>query len=188
MDRPPLIAVGLLAATLQVVAHALAKSLLFSATPGWRIDGTTELESLRGVGQRLPASGTGLAIGALTLAGLPLTAGFVSEWFLLESLMQQFRIGRLAYALPLALAGARSRSPPGFAAVAFVRIVGLIVLGPRGPAETIRGRDVGLRAPHRVALAGLGCLGVAAVARWRSGVIAADSTPLVGSGALPPGR
>ncbi|MGH8918016.1 MAG: proton-conducting transporter membrane subunit, partial [Actinomycetes bacterium] len=107
VGRPPLVAVGLLAATLQTVAHALAKSLLFSATSGIEdATGTTELEALRGVGHRLPASGTGLAIGALTLAGLPLTVGFVSEWFLLEALMQQFRIGQLAYALPLALAGA----------------------------------------------------------------------------------
>ena len=39
---------------------------------------------------------TGLAVGSLTLAGLPLTAGFVSEWFLLEALMQQFRVPGLA--------------------------------------------------------------------------------------------
>ncbi|HYZ38871.1 MAG TPA: proton-conducting transporter membrane subunit, partial [Pseudonocardiaceae bacterium] len=69
--RPPLVAVGLLAATLQTVAHALAKSLLFCATSAIAdATGTTELERLRGVGHRLPASGTGLAIGALTLAGL----------------------------------------------------------------------------------------------------------------------
>jgi len=100
VHRPPLVAVGLLAATLQLVAHALAKSLLFAATSGLEeATGTTELEALRGVAHRLPASGTGLAVGALTLAGLPLTAGFVSEWFLLESLMQQFRVPGLGYRL-----------------------------------------------------------------------------------------
>ena len=180
VDRPPLIAVGLLAATLQVVAHALAKSLLFSATSGLEdATGTTELESLRGVGHRLPVSGTGLAVGALTLAGLPLTVGFVSEWFLLESLMQQFRIGRLAYALPLALAGALVAITAGFAAVAFVRIVGLIVLGPRGPAETIRGRDVGPLGTAGVALLGLGCLGVAAVAPLWVRMLIAGLDPVV---------
>ena len=86
----PLVAVGLLAATLQLIAHAVAKSLLFTATAGIEdATGTTELDELRGVGHRLRFSGTGLALGALTLAGLPLTAGFVSEWFLLESLMQR---------------------------------------------------------------------------------------------------
>ncbi|MGH3866062.1 MAG: proton-conducting transporter membrane subunit [Pseudonocardiaceae bacterium] len=181
VDRPPLVAVGLLAATLQVVAHALAKSLLFCATSGIQdATGTTELESLRGVGHRLPASGTALAIGALTLAGLPLTAGFVSEWFLLESLMQQFRVGRLVYALPLALAGALVAITAGFAAVAFVRIVGLIVLGPRGPADTARGRDVGPLGSTGLAMLGLGCLGVAAVAPLWIRVLAAGLDPVVG--------
>ncbi|MFN2535709.1 MAG: proton-conducting transporter membrane subunit [Pseudonocardiaceae bacterium] len=181
VDRPPLIAVGLLAATLQVVAHALAKTLLFSATSGIQdATGTSELEALRGVGHRLPASGTGLAIGALTLAGLPLTAGFVSEWFLLESLMQQFRIGRLTYALPLALAGALVAITAGFAAVAFVRIVGLTVLGPRDPAETIRGRDVGLVGTAGLAMLGVSCLGVAAVAPLWIRVLGAGLDPVVG--------
>ncbi|MGH3844582.1 MAG: proton-conducting transporter membrane subunit [Pseudonocardiaceae bacterium] len=181
VGRPPLVAVGLLAATLQTVAHALAKSLLFSATSGIEdATGTTELEALRGVGHRLPVSGTGLAIGALTLAGLPLTVGFVSEWFLLEALMQQFRVGRLAYALPLALAGALVAITAGFAAVAFVRIVGLIVLGPRGPREATRGRDVGPLGATGLALLGVGCVGVAAVAPLWIRVLITGLDPVVG--------
>ncbi len=43
------------------------------------------------------ASAITCCLRALTLAGLPLTAGFVSEWFLLEALMQQFRLGPLGY-------------------------------------------------------------------------------------------
>jgi NADH:ubiquinone oxidoreductase subunit 5 (subunit L)/multisubunit Na+/H+ antiporter MnhA subunit len=189
MARPPLVAVGLLAATLQTVAHALAKSLLFCATSGIAgATGTTELETLRGVGHRLPASGTGLAIGALTLAGLPLTVGFVSEWFLLESLMQQFRVGRLAYALPLALAGALVAITAGFAAVAFVRIVGLTVLGPRQRADVARGRDVGPLGAAGLALLGIGCVGVAAVAPLWIRLLIAGLDPIVprevASGAL----
>lgn len=189
MARPPLVAVGLLAATLQTVAHALAKSLLFCATSGIAdATGTTELETLRGIGHRLPASGTGLAIGALTLAGLPLTVGFVSEWFLLESLMQQFRVGRLAYALPLALAGALVAITAGFAAVAFVRIVGLTVLGPRQRADVARGRDVGPLGAAGLALLGIGCVGVAAVAPLWIRLLIAGLDPIVprevASGAL----
>jgi hydrogenase-4 component B len=181
LNQPPLVAVGLLAATLQTVAHALAKSLLFSATASLQdATGTTELEALRGVGHRLPASGTALAIGALTLAGLPLTAGFVSEWFLLESLMQQFRVGHLAYALPLALAGALVAITAGFAAVAFVRIVGLTVLGPRQPADTTRSRDIGPLGTTGLALLAAGCLGVAAVAPLWIRVLIAGLDPIVG--------
>ena len=96
-----LVAVGLLAATLQMIAHTAAKSLLFTSSAGIEaVAGGDDLEMLRGMGRRAPWSSTGLAIGSLTLAGLPPTAGFVSEWFLLESLMQQFR-------------GARARVPAG---------------------------------------------------------------------------
>ncbi|GAB3366126.1 MULTISPECIES: proton-conducting transporter transmembrane domain-containing protein [Amycolatopsis] len=179
-SMPPLIAVGLLAATLQTIAHALAKSLLFTATAGIEdATGTTELDDLRGVGHRLRFSGTGLAIGALTLAGLPLTAGFVSEWFLLEALMQQFRLGALGYTLPLAVTGALVALTAGFAAVAFVRIVGLTVLGPRGPRDAELARDTGPLGKLALTALGAGCLAVAAVAPLQVRVIAAGLGPIV---------
>ncbi len=78
------------------------------------------------------------AIGSLTLAGLPPTAGFVSEWFLLESLMQQFRVPGLGYRLVLALAGAAVALTAGFAGVTFVRLVGLVVLGQGRRARRVR--------------------------------------------------
>ena len=56
----------------------------------------------------------------------------MSEWFLLESLMQQFRVATLGGRLTLALAGAAVALTAGFAGVTFVRIVGMVVLGP-GP-------------------------------------------------------
>jgi len=150
-----LIAAGLLAATLQMVAHTTAKSLLFTSVAGIEAAvGSDDLEDLRsrdlhgrdlhgrdlhgrdlhgrdlhGRARRTPWSGFGLAIGSVTLAGLPPTAGFVSEWFLLESLMQQFRVPGLGYRLVLALAGAAVALTAGFAGVTFVRLVGLIVLG-----------------------------------------------------------
>ncbi|GAA3567444.1 proton-conducting transporter membrane subunit [Amycolatopsis ultiminotia] len=179
----PLVAIGLLAATLQTIAHALAKSLLFTATAGIEdATGTTELDHLRGIGHRLRCSGTGLAIGALTLAGLPLTAGFVSEWFLLEALMQQFRLGALGYTLPLAVTGALVALTAGFAAVAFVRIVGLTVLGPRGPHDAELTRDTGPLGKFGIGLLGAGCLAVAAVAPLQVRIIAAGLDSVVPGG------
>jgi hydrogenase-4 component B len=181
-----LVAAGLLAATLQVIAHTLAKSLLFTASAGVEaVGGSGDLEALRGMARRAPWSGTGLAIGGLTLAGLPLTAGFVSEWFLLEALMQQFRVPGLEYRLVLALAGAAVALTAGFAGVTFVRLIGLVVLGPPLPRSKGQGdraeRDYGLGG--RVAIAGLaaGCLVVAALTPLEIRVIAAGLSPIVGS-------
>ena len=136
-----LVAAGLLAATLQMVAHTVAKSLLFISAAGLEAAaGSDDLEELRERARGTPWSGFGLAVGSVTLAGLPPTVGFVSEWFLLESLMQQFRVPGLGYRLPLAVAGAAVALTVGFAGVTFVRLVGLCCLGgsdpPRPPLLT----------------------------------------------------
>ena len=193
-----LFAVGLLAATLQMVAHTTAKSLLFTSVAGIEAAaGSDDLEDMRGRARHTPWSGFGLAVGSVTLAGLPPTAGFVSEWFLLESLMQQFRVPGLGYRLPLALAGAAVALTAGFAGVTFVRLVGLIVLnrpGGHGGAGSppVLGGIPGGRPPGastdygwagRVAVVVLAvcCLAIAAVTPLEVRVIAAGLSPDVPS-------
>jgi len=185
-----LIAVGLLAATLQMIAHTAAKTLLFTSAAGIEAEaGGDDLEVLRGMGRRAPWSGVGLAVGSLTLAGLPLTAGFVSEWFLLESLMQQFRVTALGGRLTLALAGAAVALTAGFAGVTFVRIVGMVVLGGNGGTGSPpmrRGGLGGIAPPEATAIAALtACpLALAAVTPLEIRVIAAGLSPVVPGGLI----
>ncbi|WP_291419239.1 hypothetical protein [Actinophytocola sp.] len=103
----------------------------------------------------------------------------MSEWFLLEALMQQFRLGPLGYTLPLAITGALVALTVGFAAVAFVRIVGLTVLGPRGPHDEELTRDAGTLSGVAVGVLGAGCLAVAALAPLEVRLIGAGLDPLV---------
>jgi hydrogenase-4 component B len=175
-----LMAAGLLAATLQIVAHAAAKSLLFtsSARTG-AADGSDDLDRLGGMVRRRPWSGTGLAIGSLTLAGLPPTAGFVSEWFLLEALMQQFRVAGLGDRLVLAVTGAAVALTAGFAGVTFVRLVGMVVLGKPAFASRTRDRDYGPAGRAAVVILGTACLAIAAVTPLEIRVIAAGLSPVV---------
>ncbi len=222
-----LVAAGLLAATLQIVAHTVAKSLLFTAsaviapgghgagsgpdpragtpasaradtpasaragglvasarTGGLAADGD-DLDGLRGSARRLPWSGTGLAVGSLTLAGLPLTAGFAAEWFLLEALMQQFRVPGLGFRLVLAVAGAAIALTIGFAGVTFVRLTGLVVLGPP-PATAEAGdpgergnRDYGWLGRAAIVILAAGCLATAALLPLVIRVLAAGLAPAV---------
>ena len=177
-----LLAIGLLAATLQMVTHTAAKSLLFSSAAGLEaVAGSDDLEVMRGLGRRAPWSGVGLAVGSLTLAGLPPTAGFVSEWFLLESLMQQFRVASLGGRLTLALAGAAVALTAGFAGVTFVRLVGMVVLGPAGPDGSRRG-EYGWAGRGAVALLAASPLVIAALTPLEIRVIAAGLSPVVPSG------
>jgi hydrogenase-4 component B len=174
-----LMAAGLLAATLQVIAHTAAKSLLFVSSAGIEAAGGDDLDELRGSVRLAPWSGTGLAIGSLTLAGLPPTAGFVSEWFLLEALMQQFRVPGLADRLVMAVTGAAVALTAGFAGVTFVRLVGLVVLGrPRPDRAGARG-DPGLPGRAGIAILAVACLAVAAVAPLEIRAIAAGLIPVL---------
>ena len=180
-----LVAAGMLAATLQVVAHTIAKSLLFTSSAGIEAaTGHDDLEELRGSvggrggGRGAPWSGFGLAVGSLTLAGLPPTVGFVSEWFLLESLMQQFRVPGLGYRLVLALAGAAVALTVGFAGVTFVRLVGLIVLGRGNGSTAVRG-EYGWAGRSAIVVLAVCCLATAAVTPLEIRVLAAGLSPTV---------
>jgi len=176
----PLVAMGLLAATLQTVAHAIAKSALFTSLANVEsATGTDELDALRGIGRRLRWSGAAFGAGAVTLAGLPPTIGFVSEWFILEALMQQFRVPGLAIRLGLAAAGALVALTTGLAALAFLRVLGLTFLGRPGSAVVAEAKDAGPFGKAGVVALGFSCLGLAAVTPWEIRYIAHGLSPIV---------
>ena len=177
-----LVAVGLLAASLQVLAHAVAKTGLFASAAFFTADwGTGALDELRGVGHTHRWSGTTFALGSLTLAGLPPTIGFASEWFLLEALMQEFRVGPLDLRLAMAVAGALVALTAGVAALTFVRLLGLTILGrPPGPRqEPGRIADGGVLGKGALALLAVSCVGLAATAPWVIRFIATGLAPVV---------
>lgn len=181
-----LTALGLLAGTLQMVAHAVAKTMLFAGAASLESAAASgDLEHLRGSARRQRWAGTGLAIGAITLAGLPPTVGFVSEWFLLESLMQQFRLPHMPYALALAAAGALVALTVGFAGVTFVRIVGMVVLGPHVRDESERPdprrEDLGSSGRAGMLLLAVGGLAIAALTPLEVRVISAGLADVVPS-------
>jgi formate hydrogenlyase subunit 3/multisubunit Na+/H+ antiporter MnhD subunit len=180
--RPGVMAVGLLAASLQVLAHAVAKSSLFASSAFFESDfATDQLEELRGVGHRYRFSGTAFGLGSLTLAGLPPTIGFVSEWFILEALLQEFRVHVLALRLGMALAGALVALTIGVAALCFIRLIGFVVLGrssSRGEvAETVL--DGGTVGRGGLVIVATACLGLAAAAPWVIRFIAYGIAPIV---------
>ena len=136
-----LTAVGLLAASLQLLAHAVAKSGLFLGSANFQPGaGSAPLSGLSGMLRTQGWASAAFAASALTLAGLPPTIGFVSEWFTFEALMQQFRLHSLALRLATASAGALVALTAGVAAFTFVRLLGFVVLGrvvPKNAEESI---------------------------------------------------
>ncbi len=181
--RPQIVAVGLLAASLQVVAHAVAKSSLYASGAFITTDtGSDDLETLRAAGRRTPVSRAAFALGSLTLAGLPPSIGFVSEWFLLEALLQEFRLHALALRLAMAGAGALVALTTGVAAFAFVRLIGFVVLGRSAISEpSKKGADGGPIGRAGLVLLAVSCVGLSAVAPLLVRFLARGLAPVVPS-------
>ena len=77
----PLAEVG---AAIHIVAHAFGKiTLFFAAGAIYVASKKTEVYQLRGIGRRMPWTMAAFSIGALSMIGVPPTAGFVSKWYIL---------------------------------------------------------------------------------------------------------
>lgn len=72
-----------------MVAHALGKiTLFFAAGCFYTAARITEIDQLRGVGYRMPWTALAFTIGAISMIGMPPTAGFVSKWLILNGSFQ----------------------------------------------------------------------------------------------------
>jgi len=75
---------GLTAGILHLFNHAVTKGALFMALGCVMYSvGSVELSKMRGLGKRMPWTMAAFVGGGLSLIGVPLTAGFVSKWYLL---------------------------------------------------------------------------------------------------------
>lgn len=85
---------------MHLTAHALAKSALF-LTAGSMIHalGDDGLDTLAGLGQKLPLTFATFGLAGLSLAGMPPSAGFIGKWLLLGAAM---RTGQWWWALVIA--------------------------------------------------------------------------------------
>ncbi len=127
---PKLAAAGLLAATLHLLVHCVAKALAFVAAD--RVSqavGDDELRPLGGIAARLPVTATGFGVAVLTLAAMPFFGGFVSEWMTFMALLQAFRVHNTIAELVLALGGAFLALTAGIALLAFAKLFGGVFLG-----------------------------------------------------------
>lgn len=83
-------ATGVAAAILHLFNHALMKGALFLALGCvmYRL-GTVRIDRLAGLSKEMPWTMAAFAVGGLSLIGVPLTAGFVSKWYLVLGAVEQ---------------------------------------------------------------------------------------------------
>ncbi|MFV2007551.1 MAG: monovalent cation/H+ antiporter subunit D family protein [Longimicrobiales bacterium] len=81
---------GLTAGILHLFNHAMIKAALFMALGCvmYRV-GSVHIDSMRGLGKRMPWTMAAFVIAGLSLIGVPLTVGFVSKWYLIQGALEK---------------------------------------------------------------------------------------------------
>jgi hydrogenase-4 component B len=190
-------AFALAAALLHCVNHAVFKGLLFLGAGAFEhAVGSLEIDRLGGLLRRMPWSGGAFLIGAIAIAGLPPLNGFASEWLTLQALIHVPRYGHIGDGVVGALALAALAATAALAVFCFVKVVGLVLLGPPRTPTVAAAEEPPL--PMRAALVFLAVVCVAlgfapgvlfgslvGLAPWSSGVATQFGLQVPGTGSLP---
>ena len=72
---------GMEAACIQIIVHAFTKPMLFCTAGGFMSvsGGSKQFREIRGAGRRDPLSGIAFVVGAMSMIGIPLFAGFATK-------------------------------------------------------------------------------------------------------------
>lgn len=141
--------VGMTAAIFHILAHAITKTLLFLCCGSFVEDcgGKEKIYYMRGAAMRNPLAGIGYTVGALSMVGVPLFAGFISKIYFATASV--YSLGKMAavlivlgvsmvlnalYFLPSVIAiwtplrGEESRPRASVSPMFAVSVVGFIIL------------------------------------------------------------
>ena len=156
--KPDLASLAWTVSLLHLAGHALAKGGLFLAADG--VYGATGQYHILHTGLLRHSSklfGLGALFAAMSLAAMPPQAGFVSEWYMFETVFQGFRLDTLPSRLVMALAGAGLALTVAVAFATYVKVFGIGLLG----RPTRKFPPVGGAVGFAVGVLGLGVLALA---------------------------
>ncbi|MES1938448.1 proton-conducting transporter transmembrane domain-containing protein [Salinisphaera hydrothermalis] len=131
------------AGLLHMAGHTLAKSgLLLAADNAFRAGRGYQLRQ-SGLARLMPWMTAGAFLAALSLAAVPPSPGFISEWFGFQSLFHGFSLDTLNARIALVLSGAGLALSGAIGVATFVKVVGLGMLGRQTETAPNR-RQLGL--------------------------------------------
>jgi formate hydrogenlyase subunit 3/multisubunit Na+/H+ antiporter MnhD subunit len=135
-ELPAVAVLGMAAALLHIWNHALMKGLMFlSAGSVLHGTGTKDIEKLGGLMRRMPWTASAMIVGCVAIAALPPMNGFVSEWLIYLGLIKSALSTSGVNSLIALLAVGLLAFIGGLAAITFVRLSGVALLGsPRSEA------------------------------------------------------
>ncbi|TAN20017.1 MAG: hydrogenase [Actinomycetota bacterium] len=119
---------------LHLGGHSLAKgALMLTAEHIHDTSGTYEISQHDALSRAPWTLGVGAVLGGMSLSAMPPMAGFVSEWFLFQTVFQGFRLANSVGRVALALGGAGIALIAAISLATMVKVLGVGMLGKRRP-------------------------------------------------------
>jgi multicomponent Na+:H+ antiporter subunit D len=143
---------GMTGGLFDILAHAMAKSCFFLVAGIFIFkDGRRRIDQLRGLGRTMPVSAAAISVAALSILGIPPTAGFMAKFYILWGCLQRAKY----HFVVLALVGTL------LTAVYCLRIIYyLYFTGSRRPDASINEAPVSMYVPAAVLACGVIFFGI----------------------------
>lgn len=129
--------------------HSLAKgSLMLTAD---HIDATTgkyDITQHSAISRAPWTLGVGAVLGALSLAAMPPLAGFVSEWYIFQTVFHGFMVTNTIGRISLALAGTGIAFTAAVSLATMVKVIGVGLLGKQADNRLSSQSDNEIRSPR----------------------------------------
>lgn len=154
---------GWIVGLLHLAGHSLAKGALFMTADGaQQVTGDYRLRPQGLLRRSAWPLGVGALFAAMSLAAMPPQAGFVSEWYIFQTVFQGFHLPGLAGPLALAVAGAGLALTAAVALATFIKVFGIGLLGD----GNVQGPGIPVRYASAVGLLGFLVLATAVGMPW----------------------
>ena len=138
-----LVGLALSATFYHILSHSLFKSLLFMGAGAIHsATGLKNMEKLGGLAKAMPFTAVFFLVGAMAMSALPFLTGFVSEWLIFQSLLNNLFLASVGIKIIVSIAVALLALTSALALAASVRAFGISFLAlPRSP-EAAEAKEV----------------------------------------------
>ena len=178
--HPVLAGIAFIAAFYHMINHSLYKSLLFLGAGA--IDssvGSRDMDRLGGLIKQMPWTAFFFLAGTLSIAALPPFNGFVSEWLILQTMLQSAALSSAGVKIVFALCGAGLALTAALAVTCFVKAFSMSFLGMTRSGEARKAREISRSMLIPMAILAIFCLLLGVLPTYIIPILDQTVSPLV---------
>ncbi|QFU22224.1 hydrogenase 4 subunit B [Shewanella eurypsychrophilus] len=179
-EMPVLATLGMLGALYHLLNHAVFKGLLFLGAGSviYRIH-TKDMEKMGGLAKLMPLTAIAFLIGTMAISALPPLNGFVSEWFIYQSLLAMSKEGGMAMQVAAPIAVVMLAITGALACMCFVKVFGICFTGAARSEQATKATEVPMTMIFGTASLAILCIVLGIGAPWVAPIISGIASALV---------